>query len=376
REELLARDDGAHDGPDVAVGPAERRGGSPDQLRGRRVAHESAGELERDVLRGGRMPRDDVEDILAVLDAAAGREPVAEDDLRARVVHLRIELERTAAELGTGKGPAGERAGDVDHVLLRVAAVDAERVKLEELAAVVLVEPAAAPRELLLLLRREQSDAAVAACSTATGGRQRHEPWAVAVGLTLPVVQIEEHRGALGDRLEQHAEFSERVRADHLALVLRELIALGRPLLDVDREVVEPEVGHDLLELALGKEGTVDASALRLDRDPSGAGRGLAQLRTVGRTELGAVSFRLQALKQLIRRRILPLELLGAGVVALEGGEVLVALGVADALRVKLQVDPLVDSHGPHGLRVAGARAESEPAEEVVDLLVGRLFAR
>jgi hypothetical protein len=36
--------------------------------------------------------------------------------------------------------PAGERAGDLGDVLLRVAAVDAQRVQLHQLAAVVLVE--------------------------------------------------------------------------------------------------------------------------------------------------------------------------------------------------------------------------------------------
>ena len=40
--------------------------------------------------------------------------------------------------------PAGERARHFGDVLLRVAAVDAERVQLHQLAAVVLVQPASA----------------------------------------------------------------------------------------------------------------------------------------------------------------------------------------------------------------------------------------
>ena len=42
--------------------------------------------------------------------------------------------------------PAGERPRDVDHVGLRVTAVHAEGVQLQQLAAVVLVEPLIRPR--------------------------------------------------------------------------------------------------------------------------------------------------------------------------------------------------------------------------------------
>jgi hypothetical protein len=53
-----------------------------------------------------------------------------------------------------GDRPAGEAARDLDDVLLRVAAVDAEGVELEELARVVLVEARRWPRFLATLVRR------------------------------------------------------------------------------------------------------------------------------------------------------------------------------------------------------------------------------
>src|ERR1035437_5635758 len=88
------------------------------------------------------MTGDDVEYILAVLQAAAARQRVPEHDLRLGVVHPLAENE-TAAGTRLVERPSGERARDGDHVFLRVSAVHAERVQLEQLAAVVLVQTVA-----------------------------------------------------------------------------------------------------------------------------------------------------------------------------------------------------------------------------------------
>src|SRR5205814_1544159 len=63
------------------------------------------------------------------------------------VVDARAEHE-PAALRGWLHAPAGQDARDVDHVRLRVAAVHAERVELEQLAGVVLVDaaPVRSPR--------------------------------------------------------------------------------------------------------------------------------------------------------------------------------------------------------------------------------------
>ena len=69
-----------------------------------------------------------------------------------------------------------------------------------------------------------------------------------------PVVEVDHHGGRLGGGEEQVAELAEGVFADGVALV-----GGGVPLVgvfaDVDVEVIEPEVGHDLLKLALGEDG-------------------------------------------------------------------------------------------------------------------------
>src|SRR5438445_13261946 len=57
-----------------------------------------------------------------------------------------VELEIPAL-LRALDAPAGENARDVDHVLLRVAAVHAQRVELEQLPGVVLIDPFGHPFE-------------------------------------------------------------------------------------------------------------------------------------------------------------------------------------------------------------------------------------
>ena len=80
-------------------------------------------------------------------------------------------------------------------------------------------------------------------------------PLAMRVGADgLPVVEVDHHGRAGGGGEEEVAELAEGVFADGVALV-----GGGVPLVgvfaDVDVEVIEPEVGHDLLELALGEDG-------------------------------------------------------------------------------------------------------------------------
>ena len=107
-------------------------------------------------------------------------------------------------------------------------AVDAQRVELHQLAGVVLVEPSPSPGSLVNV----RIDA-------------------------HPVVEIEEHRGALGRRLEQIAKFSKNMRTDDVPFVFRQkkpIAALSR----VDVEMVEPEVGEDFLQLPIAVDGADD----------------------------------------------------------------------------------------------------------------------
>src|SRR5207302_11330749 len=104
---------------------------------------------------------------------------------------------------------AGQHAGELLHVLLAVAAVDAEGVPLHQLARVVLVD--------------------------------------VADGI-LGVVEVLEHGRVLECREYQIAKTPERMRADRALLVISEQPALIGLVL-VHAEMVEPEPHHLLAQL-------------------------------------------------------------------------------------------------------------------------------
>src|SRR3954470_22359525 len=90
-------------------------------------------------MRGRRTLGQNVQDVFGVLHPATGGKLVAEQDFLASIMDLRTEYESAALRRRFDR-PAGERARDVDHVLLRIAAVDAEGVQLEQLTTVVLVQ--------------------------------------------------------------------------------------------------------------------------------------------------------------------------------------------------------------------------------------------
>ena len=190
---------------------------------------------------------------------------------------------------------AREGARDLLNVLLRVAAVNAERVQFHQLARVVLVDAAThalllrgtlcvlALRPLRLLLPRHLLLAArarfgVAHAPRAEEAAPKHRARAVrvvhlashlpAVDLrvgrhALEVVEVEEHRGALRRRLQEVSEVAERVRAYHVAVVRGQEPAI-RALLRVDVEVVRPEVDHHLLQLPLAVNRPNDSRRVKL----------------------------------------------------------------------------------------------------------------
>ncbi len=210
--------------------------------------------------------RQDIDDLKAVVDAAAGGDGDAEDVLLALIVLAFVEDE-TAAALGLRDGPAGEAARDFGDVLLGVAAIDAEGVEFHEFAAVVFVET------LLLFLAGAE----------------------VRVGADrLPVVEIEEHGGALRGGEQKVFEFAEDAGADDVALVGSDHVSI-LPFVDIDVEVVEPEICEDFLKLTVAVDG---AEKFAFDKiltyDLNGAGEDLnlaAEVERGGSVELlaGAV---------------------------------------------------------------------------------------
>ena len=374
------------------------------------------------------MAGDDIEHLLAVADAAAGRNPDAEHGLLAVVVHAPVEDELAAA-LRLEDGPAGEAARGLGDVRLGVAAVHAEGVQFQEFAAVVFVEAARAL--FAARLRGIGSDG-------------------------LPVVEVEQHGGTLGGGFEQVFEFAENAGADDVAFVCGDQVAVGA-LIEVDVEVIEPEIRQDFVELAVAVDGAQQfafgeiardhlsraarhfeaaAQFRRCDREQALAksrrhgadelvlffpgqrlegfetllGRALAkssQLPRAGRfgrrgrrvSALGLALLKLlhqfgehqpavgvgregklpvDHLPDHLGRRVVAHQLAAGHVQRVQGLELFGKHRVlGDALRVELAVDPLLEAHRLHFLDVAGTGAEGEAVERLQDLLIaGKLLLK
>ena len=114
-----------------------------------------------------------------------------------------------------------------------VPGTDADRVQLEDLPAVVLVD---------------------------------------AVDAALGIVEVLQHGGALGAGQQHVAEIAERVLTDHLAVIHRlqvPHVAAGSS----DVEVVGPEFDHDLKELTLAEQSPRDSRPAELAHGVPGVGR-------------------------------------------------------------------------------------------------------
>jgi hypothetical protein len=381
---------------------------------------------------GGAVGGEQVEHPLAVLDAAAGREADAEDGLGGGVVLVGAEEEipllmeaEAAGPLGAGEAylgrgahlglpgqdpPAGEGAGDLDDVLLAVAAVDAQGVELHQLAGVVLVDPL-----LPLLLRREGRarepvlarrehplavvarhgrigivgyGRATAAEAGAPAGRAvllvLHRRRLARRRRRLGVIEVDQHRRALGGGLEEAAEAAEGLRADGVALVGEEIgadLGVGRR----DVEVVEPEIGHHLFELVLGLDGAHQllghqlADQLLLRTVPLLGGEGLqlglelVPLRVVlpvldlevpPLDVVGEDPSQLRLDEDGARRRIGLEDLVGGHIEGRQLAQVLQGLGVGEVRR-ELAVEPAVEPHPDDGVHLAGPGAEGEAVQQV-----------
>src|SRR5271154_1735568 len=123
------------------------------------------------------------------------------------------------------------------------------------------------------------------------------------------VVEIVEHGRAHGGGNEQGFEAAEGEGPDDVALVSGYVIGRILRLLRVDIEVVEPEVGHDLVELALSVEVAEEFGLEQLGIDEGGRtieGDDVLQLlRGEALHETGALGGRAQLLAeraQLLRR--------------------------------------------------------------------------
>ena len=254
----------------IAVGVAKHPGDAIDRRRGRLIAHEMGDELRRQEPRGRRVTHERANHALSLFDArfVISR---AEHGFRSGLVQHFLKRESDAAvrvrrrrhgpvptladgpasalrhhhllrtTRDTADRPSRENLRELLHVLLRVAAVDAQRVQLEQLARVVFVQASS------LLTTLASSPAELRAA------RLRSD--------RLEVVEVDEHRRMLR-RCEQHVfEAAEHVRPDRFALVTagerrdENLRAHG------NTEMIRPERDEALDERtvgrhALGERGT------------------------------------------------------------------------------------------------------------------------
>jgi hypothetical protein len=356
-----------------------------DERGGRRVAHEVRHQLLGDEVRRRRVARENVEDLLAVLDAAPARYPYAEDHFLSRVVRVGVEGERRV-DHRIVDAPAGEAARDFLHVLLRIPAVDAERVELHQLARVVLVHAHAAALYGVREQRVPERRMLAATFLDAPFDRVRMQ----AVDDALEVVEVVEHLGALRHRLEQIAELAQCVLADR-AVVFDERERI-RDLVGADGEVILPEDRHHLEELPVAGDGAHQDRR----RDLSARGRPhraeLRQLlhehRRLGdfRLERGGIHRRVDGVAAglaadfrgvglfadriavLVRLRMVGDQFEGRLVGDLEESEHAVGDRIRDPLGMELPVDPRVYAH-PLGVgQIGSAGAEGQAVERLPGL--------
>src|SRR2546421_5598956 len=138
-----------------------------------------------------------VQHAFTVRDAAARQNLVTEDDFLAVVMQSRT-IEKQALLVWLLDGPTAEATRDFLYVLLRVSAIDTERVQLHQLAGIIFIKAAVRPCRFVSLCRI----------------RTRHA--------RSPVVEIKKHCRRVRGRAEQISKTRQRKRPDRFAIESRE----------------------------------------------------------------------------------------------------------------------------------------------------------
>src|SRR6478672_9061887 len=147
----------------------------------------------------------DVQNLFAIFYASPSAQRVPEHCFRQRVMLLATKREHTWFARRRD-GPTRECARYLDDIVLRIPAIDAKRMELQQLAGVVLIE---------------------------------------SILSAQVVVEIKQHGRTVRHRAEQVAEFSKCARAEDVAIPHDERFA-RRHLSAEDREMILPEIGDHL----------------------------------------------------------------------------------------------------------------------------------
>ena len=229
--ELLAVQQHAQHALDVAASSRELRCHTVHDALRRCVADEAHAQFFRDELGRARVAAHDVHQRLQVLLLASGGNDMPQHSLLAIVMPVVAEVALACIQskgAAAVKGPAGQATRGLAHIGLRIAAIHAQRVQLHQLARIVLIRH---------ILR-------------------------IGAHLVRLAIQIHEHRGRRRAGADEVLEVAQRVLANHIAIIAR-LQVNAVALLQVDVEVVRPELDHDLEQLPLA----VDSAQQRVARD-------------------------------------------------------------------------------------------------------------
>src|SRR5262245_23480772 len=139
------------------------------------------------------MRRENVEDSLAIRDATAGKNLVTEDNFLT-VIMQSGPIQKQSLLVRLLNGPAAEASRYFLHILLRVSAVDSERMQFHQLARVVFVQTSVYSRRFVAFRRIRTRNA------------------------RSPVVEIEEHCRRMRRRAQQIAKARERERPNRFAI--------------------------------------------------------------------------------------------------------------------------------------------------------------
>src|SRR5919198_819537 len=259
----------------------------------------------------------------------------AEDMLRAVIVRPVVK-DKPRALLGTLDAPARENSGDLDHVLLCVSAIDADRVQLKQLARIIFIDPRRqAPVPLLGHFIHAKSGPAK--WREDDWGPARRRSWRY----TLRVVEIKQHRGTLGRRDEEVLKAAECPGTDRFLYIGWQQEAV-RSFAHKDVEMIGPEVDHDLAQLPLRNRGTHNRKLLQLTTQlaelPHRAGP-LQRRRVAARGRLTLHPLALADRIAVAARQI--------GAIVVEDLELPLALCkmlVRDAIGIELLIDPAHDA--------------------------------
>ena len=175
------------------------------------------------------------------------------------------------------------------------------------------------------------------------------------------------------------------MRSNHVAVIGREEESC-LTLAGEDREMVLPEVDDGLLQLTFARYRARELGRLDVAHDALGSPRALAQLRVIPKRlpprplprhrVAGCASEHLLAAPSLLHLSEYLDEVGGARIERLVMRDELVRRPVVDLLWRELQRDPVVHAKGTHTVHVARPRAESQPIEGLVDLLIRKKLAQ